>query len=83
MSDKLLIYLLRRELIKKTDSLDVKKDCIFYEDVQDMQATFQHCKFTGDLYKKAICKNCIYYFPEEIALEFARQALDDIYKNNY
>lgn len=60
---------------------EVKRDCIFYEEYQDMGARVDFCNFKGhgwDNIGAAVCSNCKKYVPLESVRAVFRKYLGSI-----
>lgn len=59
---------------------EVKRDCIFYEEYQDMGARADFCNFKGhgwDNTEAAVCRNCKKYIPSETVRAIFRHLLEE------
>lgn len=59
---------------------EIKRDCIFYDEYQDMGARADFCNFKGyswDNTEAAVCRNCKKYISSETVRAIFRHLLKD------
>lgn len=62
-----LIQTLLDPFIQKEEKPSYAKDCFFFEEDQDMNATLPYCAYQHDVYPRGCCKTCKQYVSKQQA----------------